>query len=1277
MKVREIIKDTIWTPGSGYSDGRKPIVSVLLPTSRQAANGLFRRTVESVLKQTQSDIELIIVDDASIDGTADQISDFIREDGRVSCLKHAHNIGLTAISMYEAFVKARANFIAFACDDAILYPDALEQLLKHSQHNSGRICYGHVKMWTKSHGSPAMQSIQLGQPLAGHNLRDRNLISNCAILLPRSVIEDVGFFDPHIVAKRLYGWDLWRRIGERYLLQYVDVDVGEVVDSQDRFGKAQLITSDVSEEWMRTGHRDLRPEDILDVDIFSSNPEISARAAAAIADLAAAHVANRPWLNDKPSEIGSAKEKKIIVLTSVYSASTSLYFDYLPRSMRGQVRVVVSTGSLHISELASASCVIIVRAIDAHLEWINAADQLRIPIYYFVDDNFTELASVESYANTEDFSSDRLRTKLGRFAGVLLSTKELLDYYDDNLIHPNLSLYPVSYAKGPPQLASRNVDGRFHLTIASIGGKHRERGLRECVLPALHRLASDACKIHFVVAGVDPEEFQMPENRNLKMTFLPFDVDWNRAVLRLAEYRPDILVHAPSKTVNNKYKTLNVALCAYLLDAFLVVSNDAPFNIPSFDGVAARVEPPLQPKAWFKALEKLITARESWDDYRRANATYCREHFSGEQNLIVLNEILRNAPPVSPTLVEARLKEIYFADTSLILGGTLDTVSLKASLAELSALRSRIRRYRRFKPRLSREDLWQNISPVFDGIRRYVQEHNIRTSRTYLELSDAIHERNFIEYPMVLRRGVLKSIACAFSSEGVNEGHVGVELVNPQGEVAVQAVVPLDSTSFQLPVTLDLKGTVVPEDGSWHLRLFARSNWPIYVLEFATYSHLGWRRNAIAPFAAVEYAEQAQWRGSTTGRLGQAVSTSSPHLSQLTSSVPNFQVRPSADILVIIESEFATTHLIDQVMRACGAHGIRYKTQLLGKLQESDFNSNTIPLFIRCADPLVLTWTQALVDSNHPYIYYIDDNFWQIPGKTPLAEYYRHPSTRKSLEFAIANAQAVIVNSLELGKFISEFNKNIVALPTFFDFSLIDDVHPSHTDEIRIGFAGSLPRIDDLDLISQLVEPVLEKFPKVVFEFAGVLPRGVVVGERVRFFPHVGDYKAYIRFQAERNWAIGLAPLIDNEANRSKTDNKYREYSACRIAGIYSDIPPYQEVVKQSVTGLLVDSNSSSWRDALEILLEQPDKRLAMANAAYAHAKSRYDVLNVSHQWASFFKSLGRGAEMSRPLGLVGLGARKVWRRIQRIKVYIAIMYKEGGIALVMQRIIRKLGHKS
>ncbi|MDX8451975.1 glycosyltransferase family 1 protein [Mesorhizobium sp. VK9D] len=366
--------------------------------------------------------------------------------------------------------------------------------------------------------------------------------------------------------------------------------------------------------------------------------------------------------------------------------------------------------------------------------------------------------------------------------------------------------------------------------------------------------------------------------------------------------------------------------------------------------------------------------------------------------------------------------------------------------------------------------------------------------------------------------------------------------------------------------------------------------------------------------------------------------------------------------------------MIEQILSACASHGVQYRTQLLDRLHVSDITLETIPLFVRCADPLVLSWSQALVHANRPYAYYIDDNFWRIEGHTPLAAYYRHPLVRATLKFAVSHAQSVVTNSVELAKFLSRFNDRVAVLPTFFDFSLIEDVRPVATDEVRIGFAGSPSRIDDLELVTGLIDPILEKFPKAAFEFAGVLPRGVEIRERVRFFPHTNDYKSYIKFQAERNWAIGLAPLLDHEANRGKTDNKYREYGACHIAGIYSDIPPYSSVVQHSVTGILVKNDSSSWFEVLVSLVGQRDKQKAIADAAFKHVKARYDVTHVSYEWAEFFKRLASDeAQNAKPLEQSGLDAKRFWRRIERIRLLVAVTYEEGGFSLVIRRILRRI----
>ncbi|MER8916548.1 glycosyltransferase family 1 protein [Mesorhizobium sp. M0761] len=381
-----------------------------------------------------------------------------------------------------------------------------------------------------------------------------------------------------------------------------------------------------------------------------------------------------------------------------------------------------------------------------------------------------------------------------------------------------------------------------------------------------------------------------------------------------------------------------------------------------------------------------------------------------------------------------------------------------------------------------------------------------------------------------------------------------------------------------------------------------------------------------------------------------------------------------ARILMIIEAKIATTYLLEQIMEACRAHGVDHEVKFMTELQVGDFSPNTIPMFVRCADSQASAWAKLLSDAGRPYVYYIDDNFWRIVGDNPLALYYRHPTVRKSLEFMVSHAETVIVNSPELARFVSSFNARVTVLPSFFDFSLIDGPSSVSTDEIRIGFAGSPSRVADLSLISPLIQPILERFPKTVFEFAGVLPWGVKAGARVRFFPHTGDYGAYIKFQTSRNWAIGLAPLIDHEANRSKTDNKYREYGALRIAGIYSNITPYKDVVRDAQTGLLVDNTEKAWLDAISMLVKLPEKRNELIGVAFDDAKKRYTLSTVSQNWADVFIQMdGRRPKNVKKLNLRKVRWEKLWGRFERYRVHFMVNYRDGGCFLITQKIIRKI----
>ncbi len=856
MKVKDLIRDTIWTPGTDYRPDEKPSVSVLLPTFRRGASGSFRKAVRSVLDQTLTDLELIIIDDASTDGTADQIAEFMLDDGRVSCLRHPRNIGLPAVSEYEAYVRARADYIAFAFDDDYFNLDALEKLLAHSVAKPNRVCYGHVWAHDLKNGAMAPQSHKLGLPLERANIHSWNAIPNCAVLLPRAVIERVGLYDPHIVMARICDWDLWRRIGERYLLEYVDVDVGEVTGAamNDSLGRTYALVPSASEEWMRGDVRPLLPYQIPEIDVFAQRPGLSTRSKAVIGDLTDGHRTKRPWLGRTQNGNDDAIADKVaFVLISTHDASVSLCFDYLPLPMRQKVRVVLAAGGFALSELAYASCLIVVRHLTAYNEWIAAAKTIGIPIYYFLDDNLLELASREGYDLGEDFSIDRVRRKLRSFAGVLVSTETLAEYFRAHRLHANVSVLPICYARQPLSLPDTPKEAAFDLTIASLGGRHRLKELQETIFPAIRAAAGNDRQIHLVVGGCFPEDFKRVQEsgiagENIKLTLLPFDADLVRALMRVAEHRPDIVVHAPTTSINAIYKTLNIALCAYLLDALLLVADDPPFSSTNFD-CGIKVAPPDEPRAWLRALEEIIEGRVDIQELKTRNARYCKAEFSGAENVKVLQTILAAAPAITPTLVESRLRDLYYLRPRAGLE-THDTEALRSSLLELSAVRKRVRRtaYRRRR----NADLWPHISPVFDDIRRHIVEQRLRPNGARLELSDAIQDKDYVEYPVRVTAGKIARVSCAFSSEGIHEGLVGLELVDSSGNIAFHAASELSSLPLRFPVDFDLGGLPVASDGIWRLRLFARSEWPVYVYELATYSRLSRRRSAIAAFAKIE-----------------------------------------------------------------------------------------------------------------------------------------------------------------------------------------------------------------------------------------------------------------------------------------------------------------------------------------------------------------------------------------------------------------------------------------
>ncbi len=101
-------------------------VTIALPVYNGAES--VARVIESVLAQSHADLELLISDNASTDGTEGICRDFAKTDDRVVYQRHATNVGLLN-NFRSAAERARGTFVRWLGDDDFLEPDYLSRVL--------------------------------------------------------------------------------------------------------------------------------------------------------------------------------------------------------------------------------------------------------------------------------------------------------------------------------------------------------------------------------------------------------------------------------------------------------------------------------------------------------------------------------------------------------------------------------------------------------------------------------------------------------------------------------------------------------------------------------------------------------------------------------------------------------------------------------------------------------------------------------------------------------------------------------------------------------------------------------------------------------------------------------------------------------------------------------------------------------------------------------------------------------------------------------------------
>lgn len=165
-----------------------PLVSVIMPAYNSAQT--LDEAVSSVLSQTFSDWELIIVDDASQDETARLACGWAEKDRRIRLVQNDGNLGVAA-SRNRGCALAAGVYIAFLDSDDRWLPQKLERQAALLETAGAGLCYS--SYLTHNPALPGRDRLYRVPPAVDYQgLLRENVVGCSTVLLRRELLKD-GF----------------------------------------------------------------------------------------------------------------------------------------------------------------------------------------------------------------------------------------------------------------------------------------------------------------------------------------------------------------------------------------------------------------------------------------------------------------------------------------------------------------------------------------------------------------------------------------------------------------------------------------------------------------------------------------------------------------------------------------------------------------------------------------------------------------------------------------------------------------------------------------------------------------------------------------------------------------------------------------------------------------------------------------------------------------------------------------------------------------------------
>ena len=168
---------------------KTPMVSVIMPAYN--AERFVEAAIRSVMAQTITDWELLVLEDGSTDGTALVVQKLAQEDHRIHFLPNVSNMGV-ARTRNRGLDLCRGRYIALLDSDDIWLPDKLEKQLELAERTGADIVYCSYGI-IDEYGNKMCDDFLVPPEVNFEDFLSRSVISCSTVLFSRQIADQYRF----------------------------------------------------------------------------------------------------------------------------------------------------------------------------------------------------------------------------------------------------------------------------------------------------------------------------------------------------------------------------------------------------------------------------------------------------------------------------------------------------------------------------------------------------------------------------------------------------------------------------------------------------------------------------------------------------------------------------------------------------------------------------------------------------------------------------------------------------------------------------------------------------------------------------------------------------------------------------------------------------------------------------------------------------------------------------------------------------------------------------